>query len=172
MVSVTRAGAGDQDIGARPRPAADLRAAPLFRRQLQPAARRGASVRLAHVTDAPSAAAVRAASPAIAPAPTTSTRRPSSAPNSSVRSRYAAVTERTASRADAGFRCGPACRLWIACWNKAVEDGADGLMGLAEGQCALTCPRIWLSPITSDSSPDGNRERVGDRTLVEEDRTQ
>ena len=58
------------------------------------AARRSArdNVRLAQVTDAPSAAAVLAASPAIAPAPTTSTRRPSSAPSSLVRSWYAALT--------------------------------------------------------------------------------
>ena len=79
--------------------------------------------------------------------------------------------ERTASRADSGFRV-DALADSDRLLEQGIEDSADGLMSLAEGQRA---PDLSENLAFSDDErfqPGGNRECVGDRTLVEEDRTQ
>ena len=111
------------------------------------------SVRLAQLTWAPAAAAVRTASPAIAPAPTTSTRRPARSPRSSASRAYAALTS---DRPAPPISVSVCTRLPTrsACWNKLLRTVPTVPWFWQVVKACFTWPRIWLSPTTSESRPE------------------
>ena len=128
------------------------------------------SVRLAQVTDAPSAAAVRAARPSHRAGPDDEHPPAVEAAQLSGQEPVRGAHQRTTGRADPGLAVDP-----LAHSNRLLEQGVehrpDGFVRLGKGQGALHLPENLALTDHQRVKSGRHRERMGDRALVKEHRT-